>query len=297
MDRLTSMAVFTRSVELGSFTAAAEALDMSPQLVGKNVSFLEQHLGVSLINRTTRQHNVTEAGRDFYERAKIILAELEAAESFAAETRAAPRGRIRINAPITFGIHVLAPLLPVYLKQNPDVTAELVLANRMADLVDEGFDIIFRVGHLPDSGLIARALRPYKLIACASPGYLHDAPPLFHPNDLSQHECLIFSHTSLRTHWDFESPEGILRIAIKGRLMLDSGEALINATRAGHGVAIQPVELVMPFIEEGSLIQVLGDFNIPARPLHILHAPDRRLTPKVRSFLNFASDYFGSGRR
>ncbi|XXN62669.1 LysR family transcriptional regulator [Enterobacter ludwigii] len=296
MDRLTSMTVFTRSVELGSFTAAAEALDMSPQLVGKNVSFLEQHLGVRLINRTTRQHSVTEAGRDFYERAKIILAELEAAESFAAETRATPRGRIRINAPVTFGVHALAPLLPTYLKQNPDVTVELMLANRMVDLIDEGVDIVFRVGHLPDSGLVARALHPYQLIACASPTYLNDAPPLAHPRDLSQHECLIFSHTSLRTHWEFESAEGMLRVAVEGRLMLDSGEALINAARAGQGVALQPAELVNPLIQEGSLVQVLGAYNIPTRPLHILHAPDRRLTPKVRSFLDFASDHFGSGR-
>lgn len=296
MDRLTSMMVFTRSVELGSFTAAAEALDMSPQLVGKNVSFLEQHLGVRLINRTTRQHSVTEAGRDFYERAKIILAELEAAESFAAETRATPRGRIRINAPVTFGVHALAPLLPVYLKQNPDVTVELMLANRMVDLIDEGFDIVFRVGHLPDSGLVARALHPYQLIACASQAYLDDAPPLVHPSDLSQHECLIFSHTSLRTHWEFESVEGMLRVAIEGRLMLDSGEALINAARAGQGIALQPAELVKPLIDEGYLIQVLSEYKIPTRPLHILHAPDRRLTPKVRSFLDFASDHFGSGR-
>lgn len=296
MDRLTSMTVFTRSVELGSFTAAAEALDMSPQLVGKNVSFLEHHLGVRLINRTTRQHSVTEAGRDFYERAKIILAELEAAESFAAETRSTPRGRIRINAPVTFGVHALAPLLPLYLKQNPDVTVELMLANRMVDLIDEGFDIVFRVGQLPDSGLVARALHPYELIACASPAYLNDAPALVHPNDLSQHECLIFSHTSLRTHWGFADKGGILRVAVGGRLMLDSGEALISAARAGQGVALQPAELVTPMIKEGSLVQVLADFKIPTRPLHILHAPDRRLTPKVRSFLDFASDHFGSGR-
>lgn len=296
MDRLTSMTVFTRSVELGSFTAAADALNMSPQLVGKNVSFLEQHLGIKLINRTTRQHSVTEAGREFYERAKVILAELEAAESFAAETRAVPRGRLRINAPVTFGVHALSVKLPLYLKQNPDVSVELMLANRMVDLIDEGFDVVFRVGNLADSGLIARTLRPYRLVACASENYLRNAPPLNFPEDLSKHECLIFSHTSLRTHWEFEGPQGLIRVMVNGRLMLDSGEALINATCAGQGIALQPAELVMPMIEKGHLVQVLPEFTIPARDLHILYAPDRRLTPKLRSFLEFATEQFGAGR-
>lgn len=293
MDRLTSMAVFIRAVELGSFTAAAETLNMSPQLVGKNVSFLEQHLGVKLINRTTRHHSLTEAGRTFYERARIILAEVEAAENCAARERATPRGRLRINAPVTFGIHALAAKLPIYLRQNPDVNIELTLGNRMVDLIDEGFDIVFRVGDLPDSGLMSKMLAPYQLIACAADSYLSAAPALAHPEDLRHHECLIFSHTVLRTTWDFENAQGKMHIPVRGRLMLDSGEALIQATLSGQGVALQPAELVAPLIRSGQLRQVLPGYHVPTRQHHLLYAPDRRMTPKLRSFIDFATEHFG----
>lgn len=296
MDRLTSMAIFTRSVELGSFTAAGEALNISPQLVGKNVSFLEQHLGVKLINRTTRHHSLTEAGRDFYERAKIILAELDAAENFAAKERTTPRGRIKVNAPVTFGIHALSPKLPIFLNNHPEVTVELSLGNRMVDLIDEGFDIVFRVGDLPDSGLIHKTLNPYRLIACAARSYLSVSPVLDHPDDLRRHECLIFSHTVLRTYWDFSKNGDLFRIPIAGRLMIDSGEALIQATLAGQGIALQPAELVMPYLQSGQLVQVLENFAVPPRKIHLLYAPDRRMTPKMRSFIDFASEQFGSGK-
>ena len=124
MDRLLSMTVFAKAVELGSFSAAGNALGMSSQLVGKHVQMLEQHLGVRLLNRTTRRQHLTDIGREFYERTKSILAEVEAAEGLAAETRATPRGRLRINAPVTFGIHALAPKLPEYLAAYPEVTLD-----------------------------------------------------------------------------------------------------------------------------------------------------------------------------
>jgi len=293
MDRLTSMSVFVKAVELGSFSAAADALSMSPQLVGKNVSALEHYLGVRLINRTTRQHGLTEAGRHFYERAKIILAEVEAAESFAQEVHSKPRGHLRINAPVTFGINALAPQLHLYLQQNPDVSVELTLTNRLVDLIDEGYDAIFRVGKLADSGLMARDLMPYRFIAAASPAYLAKAPALSIPEDLVNHECMIFSHTSLRAHWVFEGSEGEISVPVAGRLMMDSGDAMIISAVAGFGIIMQPSELVEKYIESGELISILPDYAIPTRPLHILYAPDRRVTPKLRSFLDFIMKKFG----
>jgi DNA-binding transcriptional LysR family regulator len=293
MDRLTTMSVFVKAVELGSFSAAAEALSMSPQLVGKNVSTLEQHLGVRLINRTTRQHSLTETGRHFYERAKIILAEVDAAESFARQVHLKPRGHLKINAPVTFGINALAPRLHLYLQQHPDVSVELKLTNRMVDLIDEGYDAIFRVGELADSGLMAKTLAPYRLIAAAAPAYLERAPVLEKPEDLTQHECLIFSHTSLRTHWVFAGAGGKVTVPVCGRLTLDSGEALISSAVAGFGVVMQPAELVEPYIAAGKLVRILADYQVPTRPLHILYAPDRRMTPKLRSFLDFTSEAFG----
>ena len=293
MDRLTSMAIYVKAVELGSFAATAEAMNLSSQLVGKHIAALESHLGVRLISRTTRQHSLTEAGLHFYERAKIILAEVEIAESFAEEARAIPRGRLKINAPVTFGINALAPVLPLFLEQHPEISIEMTLTNRKVDLVDEGYDAVFRVGVLADSGLKAKALAPYRLLLCAAPDYLAKSGPLHQPEDLLDHECLIFTHTSLRTQWEFDGPTGAVSLPVSGRLQVNSGEALISAALAGFGIAMQPQELVMPHIEAGRLVHLLPEYSIPSRPLHILYAPDRRLTPKLRSFLDFSARHFG----
>jgi DNA-binding transcriptional LysR family regulator len=293
MDRLTSMAVFARAVELGSFSAAAEALEMSSQLVGKHVRLLEQHLGVQLLNRTTRRQSLTSVGQSFYERAKNILAEVEAAESVAAETRAMPRGRLRINAPVSFGVHALAPKLPDYLKQFPEVSVELNLSNRFVDLIDEGYDAVFRVGDLADSVLMARKLAPYQLVLCASPAYLGNAPPLDRPQDLENHECITFAVSSTRYEWVFEGPEGCITVPIKSRLIIDNGEALRTAARADMGLIFQPQELVKEDLHAGLLVELLPSFKAEAKPFHVLYAPDRRMTPKLRSFLDFAVSSFG----
>jgi DNA-binding transcriptional LysR family regulator len=293
MDRLTSMSIFVKAVDLGSFSAAANALGISPQVVGKHVLALEQHLGVRLLNRTTRRHHLTEAGRAFCERARIILLEVEAAEALAQETRSVPRGRLRINAPVTFGIHALAPKLPEYLKAYPEIFIDLSLSNRLVDVIDEGYDCVFRVGELSDSGLIARRLRPYRLILCAAPSYIatHGCPST--PSELQRHDCLGFAHTSLKTHWTFEGPDGTIVVPITGQLMVDSGEALLMAAVAGLGIMLQPIELVQAQLNCGGLVPLLPEYKVPSRALHLLHAPDRRLTSKLRSFMDFAISAFG----
>jgi len=288
MDRLMGMTVFVKAVDLGSFSAAAEALQMSSQLVGKHVQALEQHLGVQLLNRTTRRQSITAIGRTFYERARNILAEVESAEDLAAETRASPRGRLKVNAPVSFGIHALSPRLPAYLKAFPDVSIELNLSNRFVDLVDEGYDAVFRVGQLNDSGLMARKIAPYRLALCASPLYLENCPRLETPADLASHECIGFAVGPTRTDWIFEGPDGPLTVAINPRLVTDNGEALRAAARAGMGLIFQPKELVQEDMKTGALVEVLPNYPAPARPFHILYAPDRRMTPKLRSFLDFA---------
>lgn len=297
MDRLTSMAVFAKAVELGSFSAAADALNMSPQLVGKHVQGLEQRLGVRLLNRTTRRQSLTDFGRSFYERAKTILAEVQAAEGMAAEVRAVPTGRLRINAPVSFGMRTLAPRLPEYMQRHPQVQVQvdLSLGNRAVDVIDEGYDLVFRVGELPDSGLIARPLAPYRLILCAAPSYLARHPPLATPWDLQQHECLGFAHTALRTHWTFDGPGGRVAVPISSRLVADHGEPLLYAALAGLGILLQPSELVRDALRSGHLVRLLPDYAAPSRPMHLLYAPDRRLTPKLKSFLDFATEAFGPG--
>ncbi|MBC3948578.1 LysR family transcriptional regulator [Pseudomonas folii] len=293
MDRLSSMAAFVKAVEMGSFSAAGDAMQMSAQLIGKHVHHLEQHLGVRLLNRTTRRQSLTDFGREFYERCKTILAEVETAENMAAETQATPTGRLRVNAPVSFGMQSLAPKLPEFMKANPMISVELTLANRAVDVIDEGFDVVFRVGQLSDSGLVARPLAPYQLVLCAAPSYLRDKPAIKTPWDLQDHECLGFTHTELRTHWTFDGPEGKVIVPINSRLMADHGEPLLCAALAGLGILLQPVELVRKALLAGDLVPLLPTYPIPSRPLHVLYPPDRRLTPKLRSFLDFALMTFG----
>lgn len=287
------MAVFAKAVELGSFSAAGDVLEMSSQLVGKHVQVLEQHLGVRLLNRTTRRQHLTDIGREFYERTKGILADVEAAEGLAAETRATPRGRLRINAPVTFGIHALSPRLPEYLAAYPEVTLELSMTNRGVDVIDEGYDLVFRIGQLTDSGLIARPLAPYRLILCAAPNYIAARGPIEKPQDLAHQECLGFLHPELSKRWTLIGPEGAVTVPVSGRLMVDSGEALMAAAVSGMGVLLQPSEIVEPYIAAGQLVRLLPEYSAPTRPMHILYAPDRRMTPKLRSFIEFVMVNFG----
>jgi DNA-binding transcriptional LysR family regulator len=294
MDRLTSMTIFARAVELGSFSAAAAVFHMSPQLVGKHVRMLEQHLGVQLLNRTTRRQHLTEIGASYYERVKVILAEVEGADSLALDARARPSGLLRVNAPATFGIHALTPRLVEYLAAYPDVQVELSLSNRYIDAMEEAVDVVFRIGELEDSSRIARRLAPYRLVLCASPDYLAAHPKLVSPLDLARHACLGFPYTELRTHWNFDGPDGRVTVPVANRLTIDSGEALLVAARAGAGLMLQPIELVAPDLAAGTLVRVLPKYTVPPRPLHLLYAPDRQMTPKLRSFVDFCVAAFGA---
>lgn len=293
MDRLTCMQTFIRIAESGSISSAAEDLGQSSQLAGKQLRALEQSLGVQLITRTTRNQSLTDVGKTFYESAKIILADVEEAEALIAETRSAPIGHLRVSAPITFGSQVLAAELPDYLNQNPGVTLELCLSNRTVDLVEERFDAVFRTGKLPDSQLIARRLAPYQMVMCAAPSYLSKAAKLDIPEDLSHHQCLIFTHTAMRTEWNFIGPKGPLTVPVTGRFKTDNSEALRAAALAGLGIIMQPLPLLQQDISSGRLIRLLNDYEPTGRPTHVLYSQDRRMTPKLRSFLEFCVDRFG----
>lgn len=293
MDRLTQMATFVKAVELGSFSAAADDLNLSPQLVGKHVKMLEQHLGVSLLHRTTRRQHLTEFGHAFYQRAKLILADMQAAESLAAVTRGTPSGRLRINAPVTYGARTLAPRLLEYMVRYPQVAVDLTLSNELVDIVEDGYDVVFRIGELTSSGLKALPLEPYRLVLCAAPAYLARRPPINNPRDLQQHECLGFAFSDGRSDWSFEGPEGRVDVPITSRLTINQGDPLLAAAVAGLGVVLQPLELVGDALRDGTLVALLPQYRVPASPMSVLYAADRRMTPKLRSFLEFVRETLG----
>ena len=293
MDRLTLMATFVKAVELGSFSAVADELNLSPQMVGKQVKMLEQHLGVSLLNRTTRKQSLTDFGRTFYQRAKLILADMDAAEEMAAVTRGVPSGRLRINAPVTFGVSSLSPKLLEYMVRYPQVSVDLTLSNELVDLVDGGYDAVFRIGELADCGLKALPLMPYQMVLCAAPSYLARRPTITTPWDLQEHECLAFAYSDGRSHLRFEGPEGCIDVPIKSRLTINQGDPLLSGAVAGLGVVMLPLELVKDSLRSGTLVSLLPQYKVPVSPMNLLYAPDPRLTPKLRSFIDFVRVAFG----
>ena len=295
MDKLVSMGVFAKSAELGSFAAAAQALNISPQMVAKHVAGLEADLGLTLINRTTRRQSLTDIGLAYYDRCKVVLAEVEAADALAQEMLSQPRGVLRISAPITFGAFSLAPFVTRYLARYPDVQIDLSLSDRYVDPIEDGYEVLIRIGELEDSSLIARPLAPYKLIACASPSYLaqHGEPET--PEDLLHHDCLAYMNdrSAMPCRWAFTKNGSTHEVKINGRLRSDHWKALLHATTEGFGITLGPADVLVPEINEGRLVQVLPDYMGPSRPMHVLYPSHRKPTAKIRSFIEALVSVFG----
>ena len=295
MDRLTSMTVFVKAVDLGSFVAAAKEMGMSPQMVSKHVFFLEDRLGATLLNRTTRKQSLSDIGRAYYERCRVILGEAEAAESLASDMRRHPRGRLRVNAPRTFGSLVLAPLVTRYLACFPDVEIDLVLEDRFVDPVEEGYEVIIRIGDVPAPGLVAVPLAPYRLIVCAAPDYLvrHGEPQK--PADLMQHQCLVFGQSALSTPgcWRFYEDGKETEMNVSGRIRSNDWLMLMRAAVEGYGVALGAEVIMKDDLAAGRLVRVLGGYDVPARPVNAFYLAGRKLTAKVRSFVDAMVAEFG----
>jgi DNA-binding transcriptional LysR family regulator len=294
MDRLTSMAVFVKTADSGSFAAAALAFGISSQMAGKHVSTLEERVGARLLNRTTRRQSLTEIGQIFYERCKALLADAEAAESVAQDLSSSPRGRLRITAPVTFGACCLAPLITRYLQANPEVRVELSLTDRFVDLIDEGYEAAIRLGSLSDSSLIARPLMPYRLVVCAAPRYLAERGVPQTPQELADHECLSFVYTAqpVDTEWRFSDARGEQAVPISGRFQANDMKALQAAALNGGGVILGPEVAVKDDLAAGRLVRVLADYEAPARPMHLVF-PASRATPKLRAFIDQVVAEFG----
>lgn len=296
MDQLKSMRVFVDVVEAGSFAAVAERFGMTAPMIGRHVRALEERLGAQLLNRTTRRHALTEAGRIYYERSKDILAELEVADASVAQMTAIPRGVLRVGAPAIFGSSCLAPALPAYLLANPELRVELTLNNRVLDLREEGYDVVIRAGTLADSGLIARRLAPYQLVACAAPDYLSKYGAPTHPDDLASHSCLGFHPGAAYDTWTFTdqgAAGGPIQVQVNGPFSANSGQALRQAALGGAGIVLQSEALLAEDLAASRLVRVLMNYPARALPLAALYAPTRVITPKLRSFLDFLTDQFG----
>lgn len=294
MGRLAELEAFVRIVEAGGVGSAAERLGIAKSVVSRRLRDLENRLGVRLLQRTTRRISLTETGRAYYERCVRILADLEEADHAAAQEHGTLKGRLRVAAPLSFGVQHLGPAVREFLEENPELTIELDLNDRRHELVDEGFDVAVRIGELEDSSLIARRLAPVRHAVCASPDYVarHGAPE--RPEDLERHVTLRYTNVPDRRTWCWIDAEGKEQsVAVHYRFAANNGEILMEAAEAGLGIIIQPLFIVHRAIDEGRLQVLLPDVKWREISAYAVWPPGRQLSAKVRAFVDFLVDRFG----
>jgi DNA-binding transcriptional LysR family regulator len=298
LDRVTGMQVFVRVAALGSLSAAARALGMSQTMATKHMAALEDRLGTKLLHRTTRRLSLTEAGRNYLEAAERILSEIDEADSRAAISVAEVRGQLRLNAPVSFGIREIAPLLPDLCASHPGLTIDLGLNDRYVDLVEEGWDLVIRIGSLTSSSLVARRLAPCPTVVCASRAYLdrHGRPKTIAA--LKEHNCLGYtlSRDAGVGRWQF-GRDGKVSVAVTGNLEANNGDALVAAAVAGHGIIYQPAFLVARELADGNLVPLKLDH--PTRELDGIYAAypsDRRPPAKVRATIDYLAERLTESR-
>lgn len=292
MDRLESMSVFVDIVSTGSLAAAAERRGLSPSMVAKHLNFLEDYLGVQLLQRTTRRQRLTESGELFLERCREILNRVDQTNEDVLKSSKGPSGLLRISSPISFGVTQLSPALPDFLAKHTNIRIDLVLTDAPIDPVGHNVDIAFRIGPLSDSWLVARKLPPYWMMVCASPEYLKRRGVPAIPSDLRNHDCLGHTRWGLRHAWHFEGPKGMIDVPLEYKIRIDNGPALREAALAGAGIIMQPQLLVKEDIRAGRLKALLTNYTIHPRPFYLVHVKDRKPSAKIRAFIEFAMRSF-----
>lgn len=291
MDRLGGLTAFVRTADLGSFVAAGRVLGLSASAVGKAVTGLEKQLGVRLFQRSTRSLRLTDEGRLFHERCRRVLDDLDDAEASLAQAVATPRGRLRVSVPIV-SYHLLLPVLPDFVERYPEVELDLDFNDRIVDLIDEEVDVAFRSGVLPDSRLMTRALRPYRLLLCAAPSYLAKKGSPDCPRDLDGHRAIRFRFPNSRKlqDWPIVLPERTTLPPMQTILTCNNMEALRGAVISGLGIGCMPDFLARGPLADGALKTVLdAHLDAPGR-FHLIWPSNRHLSPKVRVFVDFLSE-------
>jgi DNA-binding transcriptional LysR family regulator len=293
MDRLDAMRAYARVVDSGSYAEAARRLGLTRSAVSKAVSELEHHLGVRLLDRTTRRVTPTEAGRAYHERVAAILADLEETEAAVSRLHDEPKGLLRVNAPMSFGTLYLSSAIADFMVAYPDLKVEAILNDRFIDPLEEGVDVTVRIGVLSDSSLIARKLAPARRVVVASPAYLkaHGTPCV--PDDLIRHRALNFGHFFGAQRWHLQHGEAVEAAPIDTALSSNNGDILRCAALLGNGIALLPTFLVGPDIAAGRLSIVLPDYPPVDLAIYALYAPNRYLAAKTRVFVDFLAARFG----
>lgn len=292
MDILAPMKTFVRVVEAGSFTAVANEQNTTQPTISRQIAALEVHLSTRLLTRTTRALTLTEDGRVFYEQAVRALAVIAEAEASVGGRRGKPSGLLRLSTPVVFGRLHIVPRLPAYLARNPDVSIDLVMSDTFTDLIEHGIDVAIRVGEITDPGLVAKRIGLVRRIAAASPDYLKKRKPPRTPQDLIDHECIVYTRLATGNRWIFESDAGQVSVEVTGRYRADNSEAVRDGVLGGLGIAVIPEFAFSREIESGQVRVLLTDFEPKRLPMHAVY-PSRRFLPlKVRSIIDYLTAEF-----
>ena len=296
MDRITSMRVFVRAADAGSFSAAARHIGMSAAMATKHVDALEVRLGVKLFHRTTKRKslNLTEAGSEYLEACERILADIDETEAAVSSQRIKASGLLRMNAPVSFGARFIAPLVPEFCKRHPEVKLELGLNDNLQDLIAGSWDLAIRIGKLTDSPLRVRRLGDSCMQVCASPDYLDTRGVPRTVKDLTQHNCLSYTLSTMQDseHWAF-GKKGEYHVPVSGDLISNNGDALVAAAVAGQGVIYQPNFIVYEAVKRGDLVVLeLDKPAIEIGGIHVLYPPDRHPPAKVRVMIDYLVEMF-----
>lgn len=293
MDRLRAFEVFASVVQRGSFTQAADALDTSAANVTRYVHELERHLGTRLLNRTSRRLSLTESGKALYERARTILEEVAEAEALASASTVQARGRLRLNAPLSFGILHLAPLWPRFLARHPEVELDVSLSDRVVDLVEEGYDLAIRISRGGAGSNIGRRLATSHNLVCASPEYLaqHGVPKEL--DDLSKHACVAYSNSTMAEEWPLTDSAGRTQVVrMRSVMQSNNGDTVRAAALAGRGLIWQPSFLIGEDLRAGRLVRVLPEYSLPDIDILAIYPSRRHLSAKVRLMIDFLVEQF-----
>lgn len=294
LENLPDIAAFCRVVDTGSFTKAAEQLEISRAVVSKYVSRLEARLGARLLNRTTRRLSLTEAGTTLYENSHSALAQIEEAELEIGQLQSEPRGLLKVSVPMSFGIQHIARTLPEFLARYPGIAIEMRMDDRIVDVVEEGLDLAIRIAALKDSTLIARKLAPCRFVVCAAPAYLerHGVPSV--PEDLREHNCIIYTYTARPNVWRFTAPDGSeVSVPVRGNLRVNNGIVHRDVAVRGAGVIVSPSFQVGDLIREGQLRVLLPNYRVQESSVYAVYPERKYVSPKVRAFIDFLAECFG----
>lgn len=287
-DRLTGLIAFARAGSLGSYTAAARTLSVSPSAIGKSIQRLERQLGIALFTRTTRSLTLTPEGRALHERVLRLLHDAEEIEQLAKQARAEPAGTVRVAASLAVGVHMLTPLLGLFRQRQPAVKIELRLSDEHVDFIEEGIDIAIRIGDPPDSRLLSRRLSPYQLGCYASPDYLNRRDVPRHPDELVDHETvnLRYQSSGQLFRWPFNITGREVDILPPSAVVIDASEGVLATIAAGAGIGMASSFMADSWVERGALVPVLAEFAVARHNLTVLWPESRRLNPAVRAFLD-----------